>query len=659
MTSSAPNLQSLVDSVIAEVPNLAHHLREATHDEVNARAQYFPVLELWRRLRPRFEAAFESALMPLLALAREGKDPLARTPSTSLSLSLVDESQALEDVAIAHVIQAIEDECRTDVHQLGNFFAALRGTARARENDNPLRPALFARALFLTFRSAVEDPQGRYLLMQAASRPISKGLALIYGGLCSELRRAELSQLIASHAAHNKTSGDHMRLAQARLQTAPMPLDEPPATTRSAPLAEPDMLNRLYDEILADADLSEPLKLLLARLRGAVMRLARLDGSLLHDRNHPAWELLNRIASHAGRLGPADTQVAQDFLAFIDEQVQYLLDSPLQTAAQFARVLQRVDDYIDRQVQTRSERSAAALAALEREQARGQWQDLIGEQITAQIGSTPMSRLLRNFLQTTWVEVIVQAMVLEGRDSASAHAHIELVDELLESLHPARSPVEIDRLRRRLPGIANGLMAGFDSLAIPDAQREPILNDLMVMHTRVLHGQPAVDPQATGSRKPARVHDTVRDELDDGLPDDLSVSELLKRLRGDEDSRVIEQLTHSPVDRGRLPTVPAHLYSEQDSPEAQAAVQAWIGRLRVGHWCHLFLQGDWLTAQIAWISESGHYFLFVSPDAEARHSLTRGALERLLPAGLITELGDDRIVDRAADMLRQNRSDAP
>jgi len=113
------------------------------------------------------------------------------------------------------------------------------------------------------------------------------------------------------------------------------------------------------------------------------------------------------------------------------------------------------------------------------------------------------------------------------------------------------------------------------------------------------------------------------------------------------------------VDRGRLPTVPAHLYSEQDSPAARAAVQAWIETLRVGQWCHLFLQGEWLTAQIAWISDAGHYFLFVSPDAEARHSLTRGALERLLPAGLITALGEDRIVDRAAQMLRQNRGDAP
>ncbi|MBV8605248.1 MAG: DUF1631 family protein [Pelomonas sp.] len=656
MASSALTLQSLVDATIAEVPNFTHLLREATHDEVNARAQYFPVLEVWRRLRPRFEAAFESCLMPMLALAREGRDPLTRKASGALSLSLVDESQALEDVAIAHVIQAIEDECRTEIHQLGNFFAALRGTARARDADNPLRPALFARALFQTFEAAIGDPQGRYLLMQAAARPAAKGLALVYGGLCSELRRAELSQLIASHAAQTKTSGDHMRLAQARLDTGSMPLDAGP-TTRHAPVAEPDMLNQLYDEILADADLSEPLKLLLARLRGAVMRLARTDASLLHDNEHPAWELLNRIAAHAGRLGPPEAPVAQDFLRFIDEQVQYLIDSPLQTAAQFARVLQRVDDHINNQVQTRSERSAAALAALEREESRGQWQALIGEQITAQVASTPMSRTLRHFLQTTWVEVIVQAMVLEGRDSASALAHIELVDELLESLQPARDPDALARLRRRLPGVVNGLTAGFDSLAVPAAQREPILADLMAMHTRVLHGQPPVDP---ASRKAARVHDTVRDALEEEAPPDAhAIAALLSRLRGDEDSRVFEQLTHSPVDRGRLPTVPAHLYSEQGSPEAQAAVRAWIGALRVGQWCHLFLQGEWLTAQIAWISESAQYFLFVSPDAEQRHSVTRGALERLLPAGLITALDDDRIVDRAAGMLRQNRSDAP
>ncbi|WP_164230806.1 hypothetical protein, partial [Stenotrophomonas maltophilia] len=53
----------------------------------------------------------------------------------------------MQDVAIARVTRTAEEMSRAELHQIGNFYAALRGIARARERDNPLRPGLYADAL--------------------------------------------------------------------------------------------------------------------------------------------------------------------------------------------------------------------------------------------------------------------------------------------------------------------------------------------------------------------------------------------------------------------------------------------------------------------------------------------------------------------------------
>ena len=108
------------------------------------------------------------------------------------------------------------------------------------------------------------------------------------------------------------------------------------------------------------------------------------------------------------------------------------------------------------------------------------------------------------------------------------------------------------------------------------------------------------------------------------------------------------------MDRGVLRTVPARLYSETKSPDAQIAIDNWMDRLQIGTWYHLFVQSQWLTAQIAWISESRQFFLFVGQDADERHSLTRGALEQLLANGLITELEEETLVQRAVTTMMQN-----
>ena len=662
----------LLDHALTEAGPLARELLNVVQDELDAQPQHFPLRDGWRKARANFAADFEGRLIELLQAGRRGEDPLNRSPlqlGGLESLSLVDERQALQDVAIAHVAHTAEELSRAELHQIGNFYAALRGTARARERDNPLRPALYAHALHYALAASPLAAQAQYELMRVAAVPLARALHRMYTLACAEMRNADISDMVASHGQPQTDPLAHQRLAAARgvgarpinpgtldglsrrvdavnsrpqrLTPAAAPRD-PHAPAPFVRTTGPDMLSRLYDQILADPRLLPPLKGLLARLQIAVVRLARSDSTLLRRQDHPTWALLNRVAAHGMAFERADDARLVDFLRFMEGEAQLLVDAPTPTATLFQQVLARVDARIDQQARQSGERNAVALAALEREHLRNDWRELLREQVDHQIVDTPLGPRMHRFLQTSWVEVIVTAMVRNGRDSREAQAAMELVDALLDSLTTPRDLGDREALRMRLPVLIERLVAGCDSIQLPEARREPPLAELMAQHARLLRGLPAQDP---AERRAAPPRPTPASTAP------ASADEIVQRLMEERDSQLPSHWLSTDVDRGELPTVPVQLYNEHDSPDARAALKRWIDGLQIGRWFHLFIQGDWHTAQIAWIGEGHQFMLFVGREPDQRLSLTRRALEALLANGLITALEDDSVVQRAVDTL--------
>ncbi len=683
--ASSPSLQSLVDETLAHVPALSYAVYNGLQDELKSRLEHHQLLAGWSKRRAHFQSDLEGSLSRLLGLAREGGDPLQRERQLpgrgELSLSLVDEGQALKDVAIAHVITAIEDQSRAELHQLGNFFAALRGIARPLKNDNPLRAALFAQALSRAIEGVDLDAEGRYALMRLAAQPLALKLQPIYASLCQGLRQAHLSGLLTSHGAALKESDLRLRqfksitetqtqnatldqvalkldlmntraaeLAPAMANRGPggaVPATPPPRLGPGIGTGAPgtDLLSRLYDQILADDSLQPPLKVLMGRLQVAIVRLSRADATLLRRQDHPTWQLLNRIAAHGAGFQRPDDVDLKAFLQFLERVIQPLLDSAHPSALQFQQALTEVDSHIRAQAEARGQRSAVALERLDREQRRQEWQRMLRDQLEHQLDDAQAGKLMRRFLLGPWVEVIAHAMVQHGRDAVEAQTSIELVDALLHSVSPQPDEPARQRLRSQLPDLVRALERGMDSIALPPMQRQAFLDELMRQHGRVLRGLPAVEdaaPAAPAPRRPARTPE-----------------ELLQQLLDERESQLPSRWAYERVDRGQLPTVPVALYSEERSPHARAALQDWIAGVHIGGWYHLFHQSEWVTAQIAWISDSRQMFLFVGQAPEERHSVTRGALEQLVAAGLITQLEDAPLLQRAIGTLMLDLDRAP
>jgi hypothetical protein len=102
-----------------------------------------------------------------------------------------------------------------------------------------------------------------------------------------------------------------------------------------------------------------------------------------------------------------------------------------------------------------------------------------------------------------------------------------------------------------------------------------------------------------------------------------------------------------------LPTVPMDDLRAAGSTDGAAAggMEAWMDRLQAGTYCRLFLQGEWTTARLHWVSPTRNLFLFAGRPHGRTHSLTRRILAKLREAGLAASLGDGARLAGAIDRL--------
>lgn len=639
--SANPLLVALVDRVLALLPEFTRNLQDAIHQSI--REHHPSLVEAWTRRRSRFQFEFDTSLRPMLAQVRNGQDPLAPKRNIGLDqLALVDESHALRDVGIAQVVETVSESCRTELFQLTNFFNGLaRGQARPPREPNLLRPALFARALTDAFAGTDLRADGHYALMQAAAPCMAEGLAPIYQALADELRRNNLTPLVmAVDFQHNQLrphGGAAGGLEELRRRTEL----EHPEQFRVQRLATPgsDLVNKIYDQMMADPLLFQPVKAQLERLKPVVMRMAQLDEQLLKQQDHPTWRLLNAVAAYGRAFQDAHDPRLSDYLQFLEQQGQLLAAAPMLNRQQFESLQRLMDAFIARQARERSTGSSAAIAALERESQRTQWANMVREQLDAQLYAARISPSVREFLLGIWLNVIVQAMVSHGEDSHAVHDSVQLVDDLVESLAPLHVEEARDALKQRLPALIQRITRGLATVALSDAKRQAILEGLQRQHMRAIRGGV---PEAT-RREPT----PFRPSSNETATPDGDV----QRLLGERESQFASVWAHAEVDRAELPTQPMPLPDAGDTGEA--AVRQWVRQLEVGGWFHMFLDSHWVTTQLVWISDDREFFAFIGQDAQERHSLTAGALGQLYGAGLVMYLEQEGVVDRAVAKLIQ------
>ncbi len=249
------------------------------------------------------------------------------------------------------------------------------------------------------------------------------------------------------------------------------------------------------------------------------------------------------------------------------------------------------------------------------------------------------SPTIRRFVTGTWAKVIAEDMIRHGEQSDATMADVKTVDDLLWSLQDPGPPAE--PAAAALPparACCSGCAPGMELVAVPAAEQQSVLNELMTIHTEALRPGPrGAGGGSAGALTPEEIVQRMRDEV---VPDAPSV----------------RAFSDSVIDLSSMETVPAEVMPSSSHGEHDDDPTKRVESMRAGDRQRIFLQGRWSRVQLLWRSDRSLFFLFAGESPTRTHSITRRALERLSSGGLVQPIESKPLVQRAVDRMMRELS---
>ena len=396
-----------------------------------------------------------------------------------------------------------------------------------------------------------------------------------------------------------------------------------------------ELVTRLFEALLADSQLPAPFRPVLSRMQVASLRVALADRSVLDSFEHPVWRLLDRIGEVGSGYSRVEDPRLASFVAFSAAVAEEMAGAALPDTLLFRRGLNRIDSFLAEQLQEQLRKAQTAVDALQLSERREVLQQHLGQRLTDQMVPVRTTPAIRRFVTGTWARVIAAGMLTDGEQSEQTMSNLKTVDDLLWSLKIPDHPQSRQRLITLLPGLLQRIRSGMETVSLPAAEQQLVLDELMTIHTDALRP----GGRASGALSPEEIVQRMRDEVVSETP--------AARSFGD-----------SVIDLSSMETVPAeHLPTGGDATEDDPAKR--IEALRVGDRQRVFLQGRWSRVQMLWRSDRSLFFLFAGESPARTHSITRRALERLSSAGLVQPLVAKPLVQRSVDRMMREISSRP
>ncbi len=716
----APLLQRFVEDELARAPALVERtlagtlqlLRDSNDNTLHAseRGLHFALVEALQRGAAVYQSGFVESLRRLVhdALSEHGWAPGAAGGLGTLEL--MDESRVEIDIEISRAMQLIDTTAEWELRELQTFTSTLLGQTHVSADSNPLRPLLYATALWDAACLVVPTPVHRATLLRvsagvtagllktawaaASTRLESQGvvpsiyrtvllapgdvpertkpfagvpqpgamaalLASMPTGWAGERAGAGGAPLSSGRTAPATAGslGAEFEQALARLDELLCHLPEPPeAASQDAAAALAKRLNMHRAALVASASATTD--------RQIIELMSRVFDALVSDPLlRPAYRnLLVRLQVSALRVALRDPQL----LGLNDHAVWGLIDRIGQASALLPQpgdprglaLLACCEGLVEELARANEPDTALYRSA------QGRLELFLTGQLQAQLrAAQPALEALqraerRDTLEQTLSKRLVDQMVplrtspTVRRFVTGAWAKV-LAEAMLrhgEQAEPTRGYIKlVDEL--------------LWSVQLPDhpQSRQRLLTLLPTLLQRLRAGMALI-------RLPAAEQQLVLDELmaihtealrpgTRGGAATLTPEEIVQRMRDE----VLPPTTghgafsDSVIDLSSMQTVPADMLPSQAKLEA-GELGNRVETLRAADTLRLFLRGRWTRVQLLWRSDRSLYFLFADELPGRTHSVTRRALERLGSAGLVQPLEDKVLVQRATDSLLRELS---
>lgn len=430
-----------------------------------------------------------------------------------------------------------------------------------------------------------------------------------------------------------------------------------------------DLVRKLVNQVARDPLLLAPVREAVVALEPALLRLALAQPRYFGQSDHPARSLVEQVAQRSFRF---NDEFAENFASFAEpvrEAFNQLNELQTDDEQPFADALAGLRERWHQDDTAAQTARHAQLQALQFAQARQELADQVAWEISLRPDVFNVPEVVLDFLYVTWPLVIASAELREPEAGPDPKGFRAAVGTLLWSVRPEilRQPKEVFEA---LPGLLRALNSGLDMLGKPPEETQSFFDALIRLHKPLLN-----------LRRARARHDTVQSGLTPLESPGVEAAPL-KRVAGSgkrpaaarqpwlaaqelasagfEDTLPETHDERAPDEIPKVP-VPDELdeVREEARHSAKAPVAGLIDQLRVGSLVDLYSHGEWIRAELIWVSRRANLFMFTSHGGRA-HSMTLRSGERLVEKRWLRPVDTRSVVDAAmSTLLRKNPLEHP
>ncbi len=244
-----------------------------------------------------------------------------------------------------------------------------------------------------------------------------------------------------------------------------------------------ELVGVVFDFVLADRTVPDPVKDEIGRLRVVALKAALLDRSFFARREHPMRRLLGRITELASD-PETDTAPGAPFMDALHAAVEDLNARFEADLAIFEGAIARIEAAAAEATRTAGADLDAVTAELAERERADQVRAAAAAEVERRQGEE-MPEFVRVFLRSVWAPAIAQAE-LHGGDAGARAAAVQVMDDLVWSVAP-KTRADVPRLAAMLPKLVPAMQKGMQAAAMSPGERQAFLDALMQTHTALLN----------------------------------------------------------------------------------------------------------------------------------------------------------------------------
>src|SRR5678815_3369608 len=262
-----------------------------------------------------------------------------------------------------------------------------------------------------------------------------------------------------------------------------------------------DIVSMIFDQLFDDPNIPPALKGLIGRLQIPMLKVAIADKSFFGNKKHPARLMLDAFGEIAVRLPPEFSSDSAEFMR-LEAIVQHVLDNFQDEVGIFESVREQLRGVIVEEDKKVEEVTKTVTQQVEQTETLSVAKTAAEDEIKVRVQAHKLPGAVIEFLVEQWRRYLLVIHARNGGGSAEWKQALEVMDQLVWSVEPKKTPEERRKLMMAVPALVKQLLAGMQRVGTPADAKQAFMGELMKHHTEGMDAKKAAEAKPADA-KPA------------------------------------------------------------------------------------------------------------------------------------------------------------